>query len=615
MTSSTVRSGSLRAALGACCAIVLMIAPPTLRIGPALAQEAASAVQDVTLENVTIGFGDTIVTAPKLTASGTRLSKDDLLAILKEDGKEAWPARLARLDAGSLSAPELRVERRLDEVKQVAVYRDVVAKGVHGGRAAELNAAGANLTVEGGAGGGTGSYGKIQAADVDLAALARLYGEPGDGKGPLQRVYAAFSVENIQFGDDDTTVSLAKLTGNDFAGRQIAATWSGAAKAFGALDLDHADAAERARVSGIAADLAEAVSVGSLEGTGFVIKTKKDEAAELKVGRLAYASAGSEPGMSLSDFDFVGAGTHSRLASVKLSGFSLAPTVATLRKLAKNAETSDSELRRLTPVIGTLTLSALSVDMLPDAGNGTSANEPGDPIAKEAPKGAASDPVHLGVRDAILDFGPPKDGVPVASRMSLAGVTLPAAMVAGVPGLGSLALYGYRDLDLNLVTDAAWDETKQELAVREVSISGKDMGRLRLVGTLGGIGPEVFDPDTAVSSFAMLSATAKSLDLTVENNGLFERFIDATAKSLSLKPDELRKEYVTASVIGVPVILGNSPAAKAIGAAMGKFVTKPGRLSISAKAKNGAGLGIADFSASPSPANVLDKLEVNAKSE
>lgn len=113
----------------------------------------------------------------------------------------------------------------------------------------------------------------------------------------------------------------------------------------------------------------------------------------------------------------------------------------------------------------------------------------------------------------------------------------------------------------------------------------------------------------------MLSATAKALDLTLENGGLFERFIDAQAKVLSLKPDELRKEYVTASVIGVPVILGNSAAAKAIGAAMGKFVAKPGTLSISAKAKSGDGLGMVDVSTAPTPAAVLDKLEVNAKAE
>ncbi len=111
----------------------------------------------------------------------------------------------------------------------------------------------------------------------------------------------------------------------------------------------------------------------------------------------------------------------------------------------------------------------------------------------------------------------------------------------------------------------------------------------------------------------MFSGSAKSLDLTVENAGLFERFLSAQAKDLSLKPDELRKEYVTASLLGVPIILGNGPAAKAIGAAMGQFVMKPGKLVLHAKAKEPAGIGFIDLGAARSPALVLDRLDVDAK--
>ena len=51
------------------------------------------------------GFGQ------RLTASGTRLSKDELTALLKPGPGESWAARLVRLDAASLAMPELRVER------------------------------------------------------------------------------------------------------------------------------------------------------------------------------------------------------------------------------------------------------------------------------------------------------------------------------------------------------------------------------------------------------------------------------------------------------------------------------------------------------------------------
>ncbi len=627
MTLPTRRPVLTRALLAPACAAGLLAAPvPSPFALPAAAQEAASAVQDLVIENVTRPFGETSVSAPRVAVSGTRLSKEELLAIFQGDAKENWGTRLQRLDAGSLTMPELRVERRGDK-RQVVTYRDVTARNVHGGRISELTAAGATLSVEGGAGQpakASGSYGKIRAEEVDLTALARLYAEAGTARSGFQRLYASLAAENIAFIDErGTTVSIARLTGRDLAGRQTPATWSGAVESLAGADLSQPDPGKRARAAGLLADLAESVSVGSLEASDIAVKEVKGaDPLNFAIGRFAYTGNGAEAGVSLADVVFGSAEARGKIGRLGLTGFSLEPTIATLRRLAKGAPdkppnpekpgekaapvppptdpaAQEAELRRLTPVIGTLTLSDLNLDL---------AGQNADPALKAAP-------MPIGVRGGSITFAPPKDGVPTASRLSLSGVTLPASAVESVPGLGSLGLYGYRDLDLDVIADTAWNEGTKELSFNEVSLTGKDMGRLRLNATLGGIGPDVFDPDAAVSGFAMLSATAKALDLTLENGGLFDRFITAQAKTLSLKPDELRKEYVTASVIGVPVILGNSAAAKAIGAAMGKFVSKPGTLSISAKAKNGDGLGMVDVSTAPTPAAVLDKLEVNAKAE
>ena len=627
MTLPTRRPVLTRALLAPACAAGLLAAPvPSPFALPAAAQEAASAVQDLVIENVTLPFGETSVSAPRVAVSGTRLSKEELLAIFQGDAKENWGTRLQRLDAGSLTMPELRVERRGDK-RQVVTYRDVTARNVHGGRISELTAAGATLSVEGGAGQpakASGSYGKIRAEEVDLTALARLYAEAGTARSGFQRLYASLAAENIAFIDErGTTVSIARLTGRDLAGRQTPATWSGAVESLAGADLSQPDPGKRARAAGLIADLAESVSVGSLEASDIAVKEVKGaDPLNFAIGRFAYTGNGAEAGVSLADVVFGSAEARGKIGRLGLTGFSLEPTIATLRRLAKGAPdkppnpekpgekaapvppptdpaAQEAELRRLTPVIGTLTLSDLNLDL---------AGQNADPALKAAP-------MPIGVRGGSITFAPPKDGVPTASRLSLSGVTLPASAVESVPGLGSLGLYGYRDLDLDVIADTAWNEGTKELSFNEVSLTGKDMGRLRLNATLGGIGPDVFDPDAAVSGFAMLSATAKALDLTLENGGLFDRFITAQAKTLSLKPDELRKEYVTASVIGVPVILGNSAAAKAIGAAMGKFVSKPGTLSISAKAKNGDGLGMVDVSTAPTPAAVLDKLEVNAKAE
>ncbi|MBD8907355.1 hypothetical protein MZTS_11640 [Methylorubrum zatmanii] len=617
----------MRALLASACAVALLMGPAP--VAPAVAQEAANAVQDLVLDNLSLTFGETVFSAPKVTVSGTRLSRDDLLAIFKADAKEPWPIRLQRLEAGSLTLPELRVERRDGDRRQIVTYRDVAARTIRAGRISELTAAGATLTVEGAPQAGSGSYGRIRAEEVDLTALSRLYTEAGDASGGFQRLYASLLVEAIAFIDDrGTTVSIARLTGRDLAGRRTPTTWNGAVEALSAADLTDDDPAKRARVAGLLADLAESVSVGGLEATDLTVKeVKGEDPFSVSIGRIAYAG-GAEAGLALSEIGFGAKEMQGKIGRLSLTGFSLAPTVAALRRLAQAplpahtvpekgaapvADAQEAELRRLTPMIGTLALSDLGLDLAQKPVPAPVASA--DPLKAQKPAPAVLPPLHVGLRGGQMSFGPPKDGVPTESRLSLTGLTLPSAAVESVPGLGSLAVYGYRDLDLDVVADTAWNEGTRELSFKELSLSGKDMGRLHLNALLGGIGPEVFDPDAAVSGFAMLSATAKALDLTLENGGLFERFIDAQAKVLSLKPDELRKEYVTASVIGVPVILGNSAAAKAIGAAMGKFVAKPGTLSISAKAKSTEGLGMVDVSTAPTPAAVLDKLEVNAKAE
>ncbi|WP_019903904.1 hypothetical protein [Methylobacterium sp. 77] len=603
----------VRAAGLSVCALLVLGGGGPLAPLPATAQEAASAVQDVTLQNVTMTVGGTVLTAPQIIVSGTRLTKDDLLALLK-GGPEPLAARLSKFDAASIVIPELRSETRIGTKAQTATYRDVTAKDVRGGRIAQATAAGATAAEAGGEARRSASYGRMEMRDVDLAAMARLYGEAGDAKSPMMRLYGAFSVSDTLMEADGTVVKLARIEGTDLSGRQIPATWTGALDAVTQTDPAHADPADKARILGVLADLFDGFSIGSFQASGLTISQTKDgEPVSIAMGRLALSSGG----LSMEDLGFHVGETSAKLARLSLSGFSLAPTVAALRKLSvQPGDPSEQDLRRMTPVLGTLAFKDLSLALPPDE-KPAGTDRPGarplaaprDPLAPTA----ATAPLHIGLRDGALAFGPLRDGVPTTGRANLSGLTLPASVVAGIPGLGSLGAYGYRDLDLDVVADTAWNEAAKELSVSEVSVSGKDMGSVRINGTLGGIGPAVFDPDPSVSTFAMLGATAKALDLRIENTGLFERFIASQSKSLSLKPEELTQEYVTATTFGVPAILGNSAGAKAIGTAMGQFVTKPGTLVVSAKAKNAGGIGMLEFSAAPTPGAVLDRLDVSAK--
>ncbi|MBE7198090.1 MAG: hypothetical protein INR70_09825 [Parafilimonas terrae] len=632
----------LRSALAAAGAMALLgLGVP---LSPVAAQEGAAAVQDITVTDVVLPLGGTLLKAPKLTASGTRLSKEDLAGILRPDSSVPWETRLAQLDAGSLTVPVLTSENvGPGDNRQIVTYRDVVARDVRGGRVGELSAAGATISVVAGPNRSSGTYGQVRATDLDLAALNRLYTLPGDGKGPVQRVYGTVQVSDVTYSDArGTTVKIARLSGRDLGGRQVPDGWNGA---FEIVAAGFQGANDRRAFAGAAADLIEATALGSLEMQGLSVSDSDPRGPVLfEIGRVGYASAGSDAGTVLQDLSFSRGSLRAQIGRLALAGTSLAPTVAALRGIAAEpgaeAGLSDVEMRRLAPTLGNLTLTDLSIDLpsevAPDPAPPRDARAPARSAAPDASRpgvGRAADPKvadlkagdplavtvsprparRIGLRNAVLAFGPPSDGVPSTSRLNLNGLSLPADLLAGAPILGMLPVYGYRDLDLDVVADASLDEKARDLSLREITVAGRDIGTVRLSGTLGGIGPELFSGSLPAATMLMFSGSAKTLDLTVENAGLFERFLTAQSKDMSLKPDELRKEYVTASLLGVPIILGNSAAAKGIGAAMGQFVMKPGKLVVHAKAKEPAGIGFIDLGAARSPAAVLDRLEVEAK--
>ena len=626
----------LRSALAATAVLALLglVAP-----APVVAQEGAAAVQDVTVTDVMLPLGGTLLRAPRLTASGTRLSKEDLAGILRPDSTVPWDARLARLDASSLTIPVLVSENvGAGDNRQTVTYRDVVARDVRAGRVGELTAAGATVSAVAGPNRGSGTYGQVRATDLDLAALSRLYTVPGDGKGPVQKVYGSIQVLDVTYADArGTTVKIARLSGRELGGRQVPDGWNGA---FAIIAAGFQDGTDRRVFAAAAADLIEATALGSLEMQGFSVSDADPKGPVLfEIGRVAYAPAGTETGTTLENLSLSRGSLRTQIGRLALTGTSLDPTVAALRGIAGEPTSgsgfSDVEMRRLTPTLGSLALSDLSVELPPrsdaekpplregHAPARAAGPEPVRPVIGKAPDLRTADPLavtvsptpprRIALREAALVLGPPSDGVPSSSRLSLSGLSLPADLLAGAPVVGMLPVYGYRDLDLDVVADATLDEKARILSLREIAVTGRDIGSVRLTGTLGGIGPELFSGTVPAATMLMFSGSAKTLDLTVENAGLFERFLAAQSKDLSLKPDELRKEYVTASLLGVPIILGNSAAAKGIGAAMGQFVMKPGKLVVHARAREPAGIGFIDLGAARSPAAVLERLDVEAK--
>jgi hypothetical protein len=288
-----------------------------------------------------------------------------------------------------------------------------------------------------------------------------------------------------------------------------------------------------------------------------------------------------------------------RIASLASTGFSYKDTIKGLRSLGEKPldKLEAAELRRLIPTFGTIRLAGL--DIVPN-GNG---------------KLPGTQKIRLGIKDMEITADKPLNGIPTNVRVALDHMTSELPPDTNEDGSKELLAMGYKALDVSLATAASWNEPGSEIVLREVSVRGTDMGSALLRGVIGNVGKEVFDVDPAVAMVAVIGATARNLELRVENNGLFERLLAQQAKKQGKSAEDLRREYGVAAAAVIPALLGNSPNAKSLGQAIGRFVAKPGRLTISARTKDPAGIGFSDVAVSPDPAAILDKLEITATVE
>jgi len=360
---------------------------------------------------------------------------------------------------------------------------------------------------------------------------------------------------------------------------------------------------DAARVFGVVADLLDSMALGSTEATDIEIRNTKDK--DLPVGRIARmayrgATAAQPAELRSEGLDITAANGRARIASIAFTGFSFAPTLEALKALGDKPLTAidERELRKFMPTIGTMRFSGLDFDL---------PNE----------KSTAPQPerIRLTARQIEFTADHPLDGMPTNTRVALENVAFAIPQDSTEQGLKDLAAMGYSNLDLSLVAAARWNEADKEIVLSEISMRGVEMGSAVLRGVLGNVGKEAFSADKAVSTVALLGATVRSLTLTVENAGLFERVVVHEARKRDTSPDELRRELGMGAALAVPMLLGNSTATKTLSQAVARFVAKPGRLTISARAKDPGGVSVTDIALSGEPTAILERIELTATAE
>jgi hypothetical protein len=565
----------------------------------------AQSADSFSLDNVTFTFGVTTYEVKRIEFSGVSTPRAEIEALFSSASSEPMESRLRRINAKQITIPEARVKQVMGKETQTTTYRNTVVSDVSQGRIASVAIETMAMESSGTKDKVVVTGGRTTMSEVDLPAMARLYEAKADGPStPMAKIYGAFSLENLQLVDsrEGITFKIARLGGRDFLGRPTKDSWNGTVALMTEMsDRTDLSAEDQARLLPAVADLIDSFQIGSMEASGIEMTTKaKGSSSQARIARIAYTGGtDAQPAdMRWEGFEFSDKDNRMKLDSLSLTGFSFRQTLDGLRNLqAKSFEDLDAATARsLVPTLGTLRLSGFSID-------GTTEDEGKKVKVQAALKGFE------------LTADKPVNAIPTNFRIGLQNLTMALPSKSTDDGVKELAALGYKNIDVSLLAAAAWNEAANEIALKEVSVQGQDMGSLSLTGTIGNVTKDLFSADEATAAAALIGAKAKSADIVVEDKGLLGRYLTQAAKEQKTTPEALRTIYASAAPFVVASMIGNSEQASTLGQAIGRFIAKPGKLTLNAQPKSPSGFGVMDAMLASDPKEALAKLNISAKVE
>lgn len=148
-------------------------------------------------------------------------------------------------------------------------------------------------------------------------------------------------------------------------------------------------------------------------------------------------------------------------------------------------------------------------------------------------------PEPVKVDSVSVDLSGVVDGTPSDLKFSVAGISVPQAVIATEPqAKATLDQLGYQSLLLNFNVGGGYDAAKQTVTIRQIEIDGKDMGTLTVTGSFGGVPREKLQSSDAMKNVAD-TMTLENASVRFENAGIAEKVLDMQAKSMGTTRDSL----------------------------------------------------------------------------
>ena len=562
---------------------------------------AAGPANAATVENLTYPIGDIRILIPRIETTGGRMSDADLRMVTDPAGTDTLAQRLAKLDASSISIPQLRVDLVKGAPQTLLTYRDVTMKGVANGVIDDVSVATGVADITDPKGTEVkATYGAMSLHKLNLGLLLRIFtSQRSDPNEPLQTIYEDLSADGVSMTSDEIDMSMGRMSGSGIKARPFAMPISEMISLVQGLNGKTPDPEQSRQLIAFVSDVLQSTEFGKGEARDIKMNIKKGGPGVFGIGRIYMSSIGGarigEIGYENIAFDMPD-GKFS-LGRFAMSDLDMSHMLATLLEAARSGDMDMNARnpRDLVPTLGKIEIAGIDADVSDKTGKGNS--DDGKRILLHLGR------FELGLRNYL-------DGIPTAVRLTLQDFSMPLPKETKDRDLRKVIELGIKRIDVSSSLDISFDEAKQELGINSYSFNMPGLGDLKISGTIGNVAKDLFSRNVALVEATALGAVAKNLEVRFSNLGIVEKALAMQAKQAGQTPEQVKQMVVAGAAIGIPMMLGDSNASKVVSAAIAKFLADPKNLRVRARAPNG--LGIADVQAVSDPKQLLQKLDVDA---
>jgi len=544
------------------------------------------------------------------------------------------PERVGRFSAKRLTAQEIKVVQTVANNEQNIVYKDVALEDITLGKVARYTAGGTDFdfTIEVPGEDGekvtdkmTGSMGGAEGKDIDGVFLARLYTEKaGPDDKEAKPVYGPFSAKNIVMKTKDVTFSYDEVRSNGFSARMPAVPFTETLQKLQVLEkADELSPAETRELILQLTSLFETIGKGDVEMIGLKIEPVDASKGKGGIERIAVGFDNQKMDATIKGFGFAEGQDYMKMEEASLKGFSWATSIEALKKFASlsDDQVENFPYTTLLPEFGTLRVVGIDADLPYDKSEDVDAGEGNADDADQAATEETSVPslperIQFAMKSYEVALNKPYNGIPTDVRVAYEDMSLK------VPAQGSDEFYqqlrklGYDRLTMSSNFEANWDEANQTLNIKDISISGKDMGSVSMSGLMGGFTKEFFSGDKVMTQVALLGLKAKQVNLKIEEKGIIAKGIKMYAEENNMSEDEVRSTVSLMAAAALQELAADQPQLQDVATAFSTFLAKPNIFELTVKAKADKGIGALEVvAASQDPLTLLDKVDIEAKAE